>query len=83
MEATFPSVIDHGDKLFAASTQHIELRCLISNTKSLTYCILYDLVGWTALTTRRQPWDLFIYKALLDKLPEYLSALRADLVLTC
>ena len=85
VEATFLSVIDYGDILYmhaSASTlrtldsvYHASLR-FITNAKSLTHhCILYDLVGWTSLAIRRQQhWLIFIYKAILGKLPSYLCS---------
>uniref|UniRef100_A0A0E9WTL7 Uncharacterized protein n=1 Tax=Anguilla anguilla TaxID=7936 RepID=A0A0E9WTL7_ANGAN len=52
----------------------ISMQCVlhlcIKGAKSLTYhCILYKLVGWTSLH-----WYVFIYKAVLGKLPVNLSA---------
>ena len=46
----------------------------LSNPKSLTHhCILYQLVGWSSLSRHRQQhWYIFIYKAILGKLPLYL-----------
>ncbi|MDF4405775.1 hypothetical protein P3471_24855, partial [Vibrio parahaemolyticus] len=71
VEATFLFVIDYGDILEMHVTSSI-LRsldsvfhaslCFNTNTKSVTrHCILYDLVGWTSLTTcRQQHWYIFI-----------------------
>lgn len=80
VEATFLSVIDHGDVLYmhAASSTLWSLDsvyhaclCFISNTKSLTHhCILYDLDGWPFTIHRQQHWYIFIYKALLGKFPK-------------
>jgi hypothetical protein len=39
-------------------------------------CVLYHNVGWTSLSVRREQHALvFVYKALLNKLPSYLSSL--------
>ncbi len=86
VEATFLTVLDYGDILFkhAASSiltsldsvYHASL-CLITNAKSRTHhCILYEMVGWTSLAIcRKQHWYIFIYKAMLGKLPAYLCTL--------
>lgn len=86
VHATFLSVIDYGDVLYmhAASSilckldsaYHASLR-FITKAKSLTHhCTLYQLVGWTSLSLRRQQhWYIFIYKAILGKLPPYLCRL--------
>ena len=39
------------------------------------HCILYSLVGWTSLTSRRMlHWYTFIYKAILGDLPSYICS---------
>ena len=33
-------------------------------------CILYDLMGWTSLSTRgQQPWFIYIHKVIIGQLP--------------
>jgi hypothetical protein len=40
------------------------------------HCILYQKVGWTSLKScRSHHYTLFVYKALLHKLPTYLKSL--------
>ena len=40
------------------------------------HCTLYDLVGWSSLTERRNKHcHLFIHKALIGKLPPYISSM--------
>ncbi len=86
VEATLLSVIDYGDILYIcavssilcslSSVYHASLH-FITNAKALTHhCILYDWVGWTSLTTcRQQHWYIFIYKAIVGKLPVHLCTL--------
>lgn len=75
-EATFMAEIGYGDILYMyrASSNQRSLdsvhHSFISNAKSLTHhCILCDFVGWTSLSQT----TAFLYKALLGKLPKYLS----------
>ncbi len=58
------------------SVYHASLH-FITNAKSCTHhCILYEMVGWTSLDiSRKQHWYIFIYKAMLGKLPTYLCTL--------
>ena len=86
IEATFLSVLDYGDVVYrhaAASTlkpldsvYHSALRFITGANFNTHHCALYDLVGWSSLTERRNyHWYLFIYKALIGKQPPYISSM--------
>lgn len=50
---------------------------LLEIITTLTTAFLYDKVGWSFLTERRNKhWHLFIYKASVGKLPSYVSFLE-------
>lgn len=71
--ATFLSVLDYGDIIYMPASPSI-LKPL--NGFMTHHCQLYQNVGWTSLALRReQHCILFIYKALLKKLPLYLLSL--------
>ena len=55
---------------------HSALR-FVTNCKGLSHhCTLYARAGWPSLTLRRlSHWYMFIYKAMLDKLPSYICSL--------
>ena len=83
--ALFLSQLDYGDTVyrFACSTAlakldplyHAALRFITNSTFRTHHCILYSLVGWSSLATRRlQHWYIFIYKAMLGKLPLYICS---------
>ena len=86
IESTFLPLLDDGDVLymnaFAQSLQmldsvyHGALR-FITNCGFLTHhCTLYSKVSWTSLSARRLGhWYVFIYKAIIGKIPDYLSSL--------
>lgn len=86
ISATFLSVLDYGDILYMNAPDeytnkldaayHSALR-FITNCKALTHrCVLYNRVGWPSLSQRRLGhWYMFIYKALIGKLPSYICSL--------
>lgn len=45
-------------------------------TGRIHHCLLYQPVSWLTLTSRKaQYWLLFVYKAVLLKIPAYLTSL--------
>ncbi len=85
-DALVLSVLDYGDIIYrnASATTlkpldalfHSALRFITGDSYTTHHCILYNKVGWPSLTVRRdQHWFLFIYKALIRKLPPYLNSL--------
>ena len=85
-EAVLLSVLDYGDVIYknAAATTlkpldaiyHSALRFITGDPYDTHHCTLYLKVGWPALSTRRDHhWFVFIYKALLNKAPPYISSL--------
>ena len=83
--ALFLSRLDYGDIVyrFASSTAlskldplfHAALRFITNSAYRTHHCILYSLVGWTSLTSRRMlHWYTFIYKAILGDLPSYICS---------
>lgn len=86
VQATFMSVLDYGDIIYmhaSANTlkpldaiYHCALRFITGDSYKTHHCILYQHVGWASLSVRREQHALlFIYKALLLKLPPYISSL--------
>ena len=86
VQAVFMSVLDYGDVVYrhASSTTlkpldsayHSALRFITGDKYDTHHCLLYDKVGWPSLTLRRSyHWYLFIYKAIIGKLPPYISSL--------
>ena len=86
IEAVFLSVLDYGDVIYKAaapstlksldSVYHSALRFITGDSYSTHHCILYDKVGWSPLAVRRdQHWYLFVFKAIIGKLPPYLASL--------
>ena len=80
------SVVDYADVIYrhaAPSTlkrldpvYHSALRFITGDPFNTHHCDLYSEVGWSSLQMRRDfHWHLFIYKALLEKLPSYLTEL--------
>ena len=79
-------VFDYGDIVYmhASSTvlksldtvYHSALRFITGDRFLTHHCVLYGRVGWPSLAARREEHCLlFIYKALIGKLPLYLSSL--------
>jgi len=86
VQATFLSVLDYGDVVYmhaASSTLHLldsvyhcVLRFITNSGYRTHHCMLYELVGWTSLNLCRQLYlHIFLYKAMLGKLPAYLCNL--------
>lgn len=81
VQALFLSMIDYGDLLYMHATSTVLKRLdplypstlhFISDAKSLTHhCTLNQLVGWSPFTN----FILFVYKALLGKLPHLTNLL--------
>lgn len=80
------SVLDYGDIVYMHASSstlklldavyHSALRFVTGDGFLTHHCTLYENVGWTSLSTRRELHCLtFIYKALLGELPSYLSLL--------
>ena len=58
------------------SVYHSALRFITGAKYDTHHCILYDKVGWSSLSSRRDyHWFLFIFKTIIGKLPPYLSSL--------
>lgn len=79
-------VIDFGDIVYMhaaaivlnplAAVYHRTLCFITGDWFSTHHCILYQKVGWSSLKScRLMHCTLFIYKALLHKLPPYLTSL--------
>lgn len=80
------NVLDYGDVVYrnaSASTlaplnsvYHSALRFITGDSYSTHHCILYEKVGWAPLTVRRdRHWFIFIYRALIGKMPSYITSL--------
>ena len=55
---------------------HSALRLITEEAYGTHHCTLYEKVGWTSLSARRDlHLFLLIYKAFLGKLPTYISSL--------
>ena len=86
VSVTFLPVLDYGDLIYMNApanclvkldaAYHSALRFL-TNCKALTHhCTLYTKAVLPSLTVRRlSHWYIFIYKAMLDKLPSYICSL--------
>lgn len=77
VEATFPSVLDEGDDVILQTTlkpldsvYHSALGFIAGVGYNCQHCLLHDMIGWSSLH-----WFLFIFKALLGKLPPYISTM--------
>ena len=86
IEAVFMSVLDYGDVIYRNASSstlksldavyHSALRFITGDIYSTHHCILYNKVGWSSLSDRRnQHWLLFIYKTFIGKHPPYISDL--------
>ena len=86
IEALFLSALDYGDIIYrnASATSlktldavyHSALRFITGDTYDTHRCILYNKIGWPSLATRRdQHWFIFIFKALIGRLPPYLNSM--------
>ena len=83
---TFLPVLDYGDLIYMNAPAHYLIKLdaayhsalrFVTNCKALTHhCTLYARAGLPSLTVRRlSHWYMFIYKAMLDKLPSYICSL--------
>ena len=86
VQSTFISVLDYGDIIYMHagdlvlkqldSIYHSALRFITGDKFRTHHCTLYQSVGWSSLSDRRvQHQLLYIYKAILQKLPDYLNSL--------
>lgn len=77
VQTTFLSVLDYAETLKPLDAlYHSALRFITGDGYQTHHCILYEKVGWPSLSIRREQHCLtFIYKAILNKLPFYLTAL--------
>ena len=86
VQSTFLSVVDDGDVIYMHSPAsavkpldagyHPALRFITADGFRTLCCLLYEKVGWQTLAVRReQHCILFIYKALLGRLPGFLTCL--------
>uniref|UniRef100_A0A8C6V4C6 Reverse transcriptase domain-containing protein n=1 Tax=Neogobius melanostomus TaxID=47308 RepID=A0A8C6V4C6_9GOBI len=84
VQATFLSVLDYGDTVYMHTSlsvlkpldavYHSAIRFITGDKYRTHHCLLYDKVGWSSLTNRReQHCILFIYKGLVGRLPDYLA----------
>ena len=78
--AVFLSVTDYGDVIYrhaSASTLKAldALRFITGDFYSTHHCILYEKVKWSSLIDRcDRHMYLFSYKALIGKLPSYITS---------
>lgn len=82
VEAVVLSVMDYGDVIYWHASAFIRkpldaaLRSITSDVYSTHHCILYEKVGWSPLSERRdRHLYLFSYKALIGKLPSYITSM--------
>jgi hypothetical protein len=86
VQSTFLSVLDYGDLIYMHSSSsllnkldviyHSALRFITGAPARTHHCILYEAVQWPSLSLRRKLHALiFIAKALMGKLPLYISNL--------
>ena len=86
VQSTILSVLDYGDivYMYAApstlklldSVYHSAIRFVTGDAFRTHHCNLYKNVGWSPLADRREKHCLlFVYKALVGKLPNYLMSL--------
>ena len=86
------SVIDYGDIIYMHATAstlksldatyHYALRFIMGASYRTHHCVLYQNVGWTSESVRREQHALvFVYKALLNKPPSYLSSLNIIIII--
>ena len=86
IQATIMPILDYGDILYMHTTDsnlksldtiyHSALRFITGANFRTHHCTLYTSVEWSSLALRRkQHLTLFTYKALIGKLPLYLTTL--------
>lgn len=86
VESTFLPVIDYGDTIYMHASAsvlkpldavyHSAIRFITGDRFSTHHCTLYQKVNWLPLKTRREMHlALFVYKALLHKLPPFINSL--------
>src|SRR4029434_3433276 len=86
VQSTILSVLDYGDivYMYAApstlklldSVYHSAIRFVTGDAFRTHHCNLYKNVGWSPLADRREKHCIvFVYKALVGKLPNYLMSL--------
>ena len=86
IEAVFLSALDYGDIIYgnAAPTTleplntayHSAIRFITGDAFRTHHCLLYDKLGWLSLENRRKlHLYMFIFKALIGKLPPYISSM--------
>ena len=87
VQSTILSVLDYGDivYMYAApsalklldSVYHSAIRFVTGDAFRTHHCNLYKNVGWAPLAVRRGKYCfLFVYKALVGKLPNVMSLLK-------
>ena len=86
-------MLDYGDILYMHANQsslkmldsvyHAALRFVTNSSFRTHHCSLYESVGWPSLHNRRlEHWYIFLFKAILCKLPPYLCSLLTPKVTT-
>ncbi|KAK0137933.1 RNA-directed DNA polymerase from mobile element jockey [Merluccius polli] len=86
IESVFMPVLDYGDIIYRNASMsslkildviyHSAIRFATSASYNTHHCTLYATIGWSSLTERRfKHWIQFIYKAIIGKLPSYISLL--------
>ncbi|KAK0136519.1 RNA-directed DNA polymerase from mobile element jockey [Merluccius polli] len=86
IESVFMPVLDYGDIIYRNASMsslkildviyHSAIRFATSASYNTHHCTLYATIGWPSLTERRfKHWIQFIYKAIIGKLPSYISLL--------
>ena len=86
IEAVFLSALDYGDIIYGNATSttlgplntvyHSAIRFITGDAYRTHHCLLYDKVEWLSLENRRKlHLYMFIFKALIGKLPPYISAM--------
>ncbi len=79
-------MLDYSDILYMHANQsslkmldsvyHASLRFVTKSSFRTHHCSLYESVGWLSLHNRRlEHWYIFLFKAILYKLPSYLCSL--------
>jgi hypothetical protein len=86
VKLTILPILDFGDVIYKIASNtllskldavyHSAIRFVTKAPYTTHHCDLYALVGWPSLHVRRQThWLQVIYKAMLGKVPPYLSSL--------
>ncbi len=81
----FLSQLDYGDTIYRFACPstlalldplyHAALRNISNSGYRTHHCTLYSLVGWPSIAMRRlQHWYLFLYRAILCRLPMYIRS---------